>query len=92
MPKSRRYHRLEHSYRFAGFRPDRSVTGVFGDRYARVVTLHRRSKKRRAGRAAGWIIASTIGGDDAYETCHAATPEYFWISRSAASIVCVAAR
>ena len=49
MAKSRRHLRLEHSYRFAGFRPDSRVTGVFGDRYARVVTLHRRSKKTTCG-------------------------------------------
>jgi hypothetical protein len=34
MPKASRRPRLEGSYRFAGFRPGRTVTGVFGDRYA----------------------------------------------------------
>ena len=41
-----RIKQLRDSYRFAGFYPASTVTGVFGDPKARVIPLTRRSKKR----------------------------------------------
>ena len=50
---SRRLRRLWDTYSFAGFRAQPTVRGIFGDPKARVVTLTRRSKKRRAGAVVG---------------------------------------
>jgi transposase len=36
-------------YCFPGFRPEQTVCGVFGDPKARVIKLHRRSKKTACG-------------------------------------------
>src|SRR5271157_5638726 len=46
--------RLVDAYRFAGFRPVEHVRGVFGDPYARIITLVRRSKKQ-------WVFAGSCG-------------------------------
>ena len=43
-----RRRRLWDAYCFPGFRPEPTVRGIFGDPQARVITLHRRSKKPRA--------------------------------------------
>jgi len=53
MPKSMKTKRLRDSYRFPGFHPAFTVGGLFGDAYARVIQLTRRSKKRRAAFVAG---------------------------------------
>ncbi|MCZ3140995.1 hypothetical protein NYZ10_19445, partial [Acinetobacter baumannii] len=53
--------RLLDAYRFAGFRPLEEIKGVFGDPYARVVTLARRSKKRSAACVAAHTRAGTTG-------------------------------
>jgi len=41
-----RYRRLWETYRFPGFRPEHTVSGIFGDPKARVIRLVRRGKKR----------------------------------------------
>jgi hypothetical protein len=41
-----RNRRLWDTYRFPGFRPEHTVTGIFGDSKARVIRLVRRGKKR----------------------------------------------
>src|SRR5258708_22303191 len=46
---SKRRRRLWDTYSFPGFRPEPTVSGIFGDPKARLITLKRRSKKRRAG-------------------------------------------
>src|SRR5260370_41021798 len=46
MPTPPRPRRLWDAYRFPGFRPHPTVTGIFGDPYARIIRLVRRSKKR----------------------------------------------
>jgi hypothetical protein len=58
MPKFTKTKRLRDSYRFPGFHPALTVTGLFGDPHARVIGLTRRSKKRRAEFVAG----SKVGG------------------------------
>jgi hypothetical protein len=40
---------LADAYAFPGFRPLRTVKGLFGDRFARIVVLKRRGKKPSAG-------------------------------------------
>ena len=37
---------LSDSYRFPGFKSHRTVVGIFGDSYARVIRLTRRGKKQ----------------------------------------------
>jgi hypothetical protein len=48
--------------RCPGFRPVDDLRGAFGDPYARVLTLVRRSKKRRAVRVDDSNPAGTIEG------------------------------
>src|SRR5512134_56353 len=50
---SQRLRRLWDTYSFAGFRAEPTVRGIFGDPKARVITLRRRSKKRRVGAVVG---------------------------------------
>src|SRR6476661_1036374 len=56
---SKRRRRLWDTYSFAGFRAQPTVRGIFGDPKARVITLRRRSKKRRAGALVGSRWAGT---------------------------------
>jgi len=92
MRKNRRRLQLRDAYRFAGFRPDRTVTGVFGDPKARVIALSRRSKKRRVEPAGKFGRAFTTGGSAASAICRAATRGYFSTSRSGGSIAVVAGK
>jgi hypothetical protein len=48
MPQATSRKTLYDAYRFPGFTPVRELRGVFGDRFARVIRLNRRSKKRSA--------------------------------------------
>ena len=50
-----RYRRLWDTYRFPGFRPQHTVSGIFGDPKARVIRLVRRGKKRLVECAALFI-------------------------------------
>lgn len=59
MASSKRRKRLLDAYRFPGFRPLPEVVGVFGDSYARVVRLVRRSKKRLAAAAVEFTRVGT---------------------------------
>jgi hypothetical protein len=58
MPKLTKTKRLRDSYRFPGFHPALTVTGLFGDPHARVLGLTRRSKKRDAQ----FVVGSEVGG------------------------------
>jgi hypothetical protein len=44
MPQATSRKTLYDAYRFPGFTPVRELRGVFGDRFARVIRLNRRSK------------------------------------------------
>jgi hypothetical protein len=88
----RRRRRLLDAYRFPGFRPVDDLHGMFGDPYARVVTLVRRSKKRRAGHAGISSPGDTIEGSGPFEISRAATCGYIWSSRCGASDAVCAAR
>jgi len=70
MPTPRRPRRLWDAYRFPGFRPNPTVTGIFGEPHARIITLTRRSKKRPAGRAG----ACNAGGTTASGAASATSP------------------
>ena len=83
---------MRDAYRFPGFRPVDDLRGVFGDPYARVVMLVRRSKKRRAGRAGGSNPAGTIEGTGAFEILEPAICVCTWSSRYGVSDAVNAAR
>ncbi len=52
---------LYDAYRFPGFTPVRELRGRFGDRWARVIRLNRRSKKQFAAPAGQFTAAGTTG-------------------------------
>lgn len=83
--------RLLDAYRFPGFRPLDEIRGVFGDPFARVVTLVRRSKKHAAECVAANIRAGMTDVFDAFATCHAGHCGYTWSSRFDAYAVGTAA-
>jgi len=85
MPAPRKRKRLLDAYRFPGFRPDELVKGIFGDPRARVITLVRRSKKRRAVSAAWFIGTGTTASGAACAICPAPIRGSTSISKCAAS-------
>lgn len=92
MPTRHRKRRLWDVYRFPGFTPGPTVSGIFGDPYARVITLSRRSKKRVAGAVADCITRGTIGTADVCAISRAAIAGCISTSRCAASGAASAAR
>jgi hypothetical protein len=78
MPKSTKGKQLRDSYRFPGFYPGVMLSGVFGDRHARVIRLTRRSKKRSAGRVGSFGVAGTTASDAEFEICHAGRRASTW--------------
>jgi len=74
----RKTRRLEDEYRFPGFRPVAKVQGMFGDRYARVISLKRRQKKQAAAGAGLFTEASTIGRCVVFAIYPAATRGFIW--------------
>jgi hypothetical protein len=84
--------RLRDAYRFPGFRLIEDLRGVFGDPHARVVTLVRRSKKRRAGHADNNTSVGTIARFGALAIWQPAACGYSWSSRCGASGAVIAAR
>jgi hypothetical protein len=88
MAKSKK---LEDAYRFPGFRPLPTIRGVFGDSSARIITLIRRGKKRRAAPAGFSTTDFMTGKPDLYETFLAEGIVSFWKWRFAALIAGVVA-
>jgi len=84
--------RLRDAYRFPGFRPVERVRGVFGDPHARIVTLIRRSKKRRAAHADEFIPGGTIASFAARAIFRPAACASSWSSRCGAFVVTGAGR
>ena len=78
--------RLRDAYRFPGFRPIEEVRGVFGDPHARIVTLVRRSKKRRAVHADVCIPDGTIANFAARAIFRLAACAFSWNSRCDVSV------
>jgi len=79
--------RLPDTYRFPGFRPAAVIRGIFGDPKARIVTLQRRRKKRRAASAVNPGAPITTASSGRFATCRVAIPVCTWRSRFAASSV-----
>jgi len=91
MPKTTKSKQLRDSYRFPGFHPGVTVSGVFGDRHARVIRLTRRSKKLSVDRVAAFGTVGTTASRDAHVIFPAAEPASTWNLIFAASSA-VAAR
>ena len=90
--KLNRKRRLWDTYAFAGFRPEATVRGVFGDPKARVITLVRRSKKQAAVSVARGRQVGTTARRARCETCRAAIRGSIWSLISGASSVAAVAR
>jgi hypothetical protein len=92
MATLRKLERLLDAYRFAGFRPQDEVRGVFGDSAARVVTFARRSKKLSARSVVERTLVGTTARHDECGICPAATRGFIWNWKSVAFSADVAAR
>ena len=79
MPTTKRKH-LRDSYRFPGLYPGVTVSGLFGDRHARVIRLTRRSKKRSAGYVVVFEVAGTTAGRVEFAICRAEGYASIWSS------------
>jgi hypothetical protein len=77
-----RYRRLWDTYRFPGFRPEQTVTGIFGDPKARVIRLARRGKKRLAVFVALFITRFTTARTEEFGIFPAGMLASFWKWRS----------
>lgn len=80
--KRKRARQLADAYAFPGFRPLRSVRGVFGDPKARIITLVRRSKKRCAASADERTAVGTTAARGGCAICRRAITASIWSSRS----------
>jgi len=81
----RKQRRLSDSYRFPGFKPKQTVTGIFGDPHARVVTLVRQGKKLSVVSAEYPAGLSMIERSDGFATSPAVIPASTWNWRSGVS-------
>jgi hypothetical protein len=79
----RKLKRLWDQYRFRGFCPEHTLSGVFGDPRSRVIALIRRGKKRFAVPADGFIGPITTARPAEFETCPAEICGFIWRWRSA---------
>jgi hypothetical protein len=70
--------KLWDTYRFPGFRPAPTVTGIFGDPKARVIRLTRRGKKQFVEPAGRFIGPFTTGKHGGFETCLVGIPAFTW--------------
>jgi hypothetical protein len=81
MATLRKHKLLLDAYRFAGFRPQEEVRGIFGDPMARVIILVRRSKKQSAKNAVERTRVGTTARGGECAICPAATRGSISISR-----------
>jgi hypothetical protein len=82
---------LEDAYRFPGFHPLRWVKGIFGDPWARLLTLRRQEKKPSVELAVRFTDPTTITGCGKSATCPAAVSASTWNWKHAVSSVANAA-
>jgi hypothetical protein len=73
-----KYRRLWDTYRFPGFRPEPTVSGIFGDSKARVIRLVRKEKKQRVVRAALFTSPITTKRPVGFGTCPAGICGFSW--------------
>jgi hypothetical protein len=83
MPK---YQRLWDAYRFPGFLPQHTVSGIFGDPKSRVIGLRRRGKKRFAVSVAVFKKAFTTGKSVGFGIFPVETCASTWMWKSGACL------
>jgi hypothetical protein len=88
----RRTKHLTDAYAFPGFRPLRTLKGLFGDRIARIVVLRRRGKKSSAGPVARSTGPAMTTADEEFATCPAVPTASTWSWSCVASGAGTAAR
>jgi hypothetical protein len=82
-----KHNQLWDLYRFPGFSPEHTMSGIFGDPRARVIGLIRRGKKRFVVPVAASIIPTTTGKSAGFATCPVGRCGFIWTWRSAESLV-----
>jgi hypothetical protein len=82
-----KHKRLWDAYRFPGFSPEHTLSGIFGDPRARVIGLGRRGKKLFAAPAASSIVPSTTGRSAGFAICLVPICGFIWKWKSAESLV-----
>jgi hypothetical protein len=75
------------AYRFPGFSPEHTWSGIFGDPQARVIRLIRRGKKQFAVPVACSIALSTTGRPVKFAICPVPSSAFTWKWRSAEFLV-----
>jgi len=83
----RKHKRLWDLYRFPGFFPGQTLSGIFGDPRARLIGLIRRGKKLFVGPVAASIVPLTTGKSAEFATCPLERYGFIWRWRSAESLV-----
>ena len=84
------FKRLSDAYRFPGFTSRINLKGLFGDSRARIVSLHRRGKKRFAATVARFAGVSMTGKPVWYGTSPVGTFGSTWRWKSGGWIARVA--
>jgi hypothetical protein len=74
-------------YRFPGFSPEHTLSGIFGDARARVIGLIRKGKKLFVVPVAASIIPSTTGKSAGFGTRPVGRCVFIWTWRFAESLV-----
>jgi hypothetical protein len=87
-----KHKRLWDLYRFPGFYPEHTVSGIYGDPKARVIGLIRRGKKRSAGPVVVFTMLSTTEKREEFAIFPVATCGFTWTWKSAESSVAGARR
>jgi hypothetical protein len=75
------------AYRFTGFLPEHTWSGIFGDPRARVIPLIRRGKKLFAVPVAFFIVPSTTGRYAGFAICPVPISAFTWKWKSAEFLV-----
>ena len=82
-----KHKRLWDLYRFPGFSPEHTVSGIFGDPHARILGLVRRGKKRSVEPVVRFIIPFTTEKFEESATFPVAVCGFIWSWRSAGFFV-----
>jgi hypothetical protein len=82
-----KHKRLWDLYRFLGFSPEHTVSGIFGDPHARVLGLVRRGKKVSVEAVVRFTMLFTIERFGGSGTFPAVASAFFWNWKSAESLV-----
>jgi len=87
-----KHKRLWDLYRFPGFNPEHTVSGIFGDSHARVLGLVRRGKKVSAEAVVRFTMPFTTGRFGEFGTFPVVAIAFFWKWKSVEFLVAGAER